>query len=142
MADEGSQLEMAEYILQEKELKAKLAVVQQKLQAPVAKLKKAKMILAKAQAAYDAALAEVKPLLSDKTLLEGELEILEGKKSRLRQEARFAEGGGGALRPGTQEFVQQMSDLVGDPAELEAKKAAKEMAADQALAALKAEMGK
>ena len=94
MADEGSKLEMTELILEEKELEAKLAVVEQKLEAPMARLKKAKEIYDKAKAALEGAIDEVKPLKSEKTLIEGELELLAEKKSKLRQEVRLQEAGG------------------------------------------------
>jgi hypothetical protein len=44
------------------------------------------------------------------------------------------------MRPGTQELVTQMKEIVGDPADFRADKASKAMAADQALAELKAKM--
>ena len=66
--EEGFRLEMAEYIRQENELKAKLAILADKMQKPEEKLAKAKEIVLKAKAAYDAILAELTPLRSDKTL--------------------------------------------------------------------------
>jgi chromosome segregation ATPase len=133
--EEGFRLEMAEYIRQENELKAKLTILAEKMQKPEEKLAKAKEIVLKAKAAYDAILAELTPLRSDKTLWEGELEMVEEKKSKLRQEAMYARGGGGGMRPGTTQFVEQMNAIAGD-AETAAMK--KEVAAADAAAALEA----
>jgi chromosome segregation ATPase len=129
---------MSELLLEEKELNEKLRAVEKAMQEPLVKLRKAKVVLDKAKAYFDQCLAEVRPLQSDKTLLEGELEIIAGKKSKLRQEARMMDSPG--MRPGTQELVTQMKEIVGDPADFRADKASKAMAADQALAELKAKM--
>jgi len=139
--DEGFRMEMAEYIRQEKELKVKLEILEQKLEKPEAKLAKAREIVLKAKAAYEACLAEVKPLRSDKTLIEGELEMLSEKKAKLRHDAAMAKGGYG-MRPGTQAFVEQMNQLAGDPAEHKLKKETGKLDASAALEALKAKMGK
>ncbi|TNF25137.1 MAG: hypothetical protein EP329_23615 [Deltaproteobacteria bacterium] len=139
--DEGFRLEMAEYIRQEKELKVKLEILEQKLAGPEAKLAKAREIVLKAKAAYESILADVKPLRSDKTLIEGELELVAEKKAKLRHDAALAKGGYG-MRPGTQAFVEQMNQLAGDPAEHRLKKEASALDAAAALEALKARMGK
>lgn len=137
--DEGSKLVMTELVLEEKRLRAKIALLDKQLEEPEAKLAKAKAILLKAKAHFEQCLEAVKPLRSDKILLEGELEILEAKKAELRVESRLMAGGG--LRPGTQQLVEQMSERVGaSPEELAVKKAARELEADQALEALKAKM--
>jgi hypothetical protein len=137
--NEGTQLLLSELILQENDLKAKLAAIDQRLAEPEQRLARAKAILLKAKAAYEAVLEEVKPLRSDKILLEGDLEQILQKKSQVRMENRLEEGGG--IRPGTQEFVEQMNQLAGNPEERRAKKAAKELELDQMLAALKAQAG-
>ncbi len=136
--DEGSAAVMTEYVLEEKRLRAKLGVLEQQLVEPEARLDKAKAILLKAKAAYEQALEVVKPLRSDKTLLEGELQLLEEKKQKLRMEMRMQEAG--QIRPGTSEFVEQMSQLVGSPEELALRKATKDAEADEALARLKGKM--
>ena len=138
--EEGFRLEMAEYIRQENELKAKLEVIQEQLKAPEEKLAKARAILLKAKEAYEAFLEDVTPLRSDKTLLEGELTMLEEKKSKLRQEALFQRGGGG-IRPGMGAFVEQMNQLAGDAEEAHMRKEVAAANAADALAALKAKMG-
>lgn len=139
--DEGFRLEMAEYIRQEKELKVKLEILEQKLAAPEAKLARAREIVLKAKAAYESILAEVKPLRSDKTLLEGELGLVSEKKAQLRHDAALAKGGYG-MRPGTQAFVEQMNEVAGDAATHNLKKEANALDAAAALEALKAKMGK
>lgn len=139
MSDEGTQLEMTELVLEGKELQAKLAVLEQRLAEPMMRLAKAKQLLTRAKAAYEVCLEEVRPLRSDKILLEGELERVEEAKSKLRVESRVAEGGG--IRPGTAAFVEQMSEAVGSPEEIALKKANKEAEVDVALAALKAQLG-
>ncbi|MFT7581019.1 MAG: multidrug resistance efflux pump [Myxococcota bacterium] len=138
--EEGFRMEMAEYVREEKELKAKLGVIEHNLEKPMQKLLKAKAIVEKAKAAYAQMLAEVKPLHSDKVLLEGELELLSEKKSKLRTEAMRARGGPG-MRAGTTAFVEQMEELGGDAATAEMKEAIKDADAEAALAALKKKMG-
>ncbi len=135
MIDEGSQLEMTELVLEEKEIKAKLGVLDQRLAEPERRLLKAKQLLLKAKSAYESILEEVRPLRSDKILLEGELERVHEAKSKLRVEARLLEGGG--VRPGTQAFVDQMNEVAGDPEDARIAKAADELDLDAALAALK-----
>ncbi len=139
MADEGTNLLMAEYIKQEKELTEKIRAVDLAMQAPVAKLRKAKQVLDKAKAYFDRCLQEVRPLQSDKTLLEGELELVLENKGKLRVESRLAEGEG--MRPGTQQLVQQMQKLAGDPGQAEAAAAAKQLKVEDELAALKSKLG-
>lgn len=139
--DESYRDEMAEYIRQEKDLKAKVAVIEQKLAAPEAKLVRAREIVLKAKAAYDQILAEVTPLRSDKTLLLGELEAVGEKKAKIRHEAALAKGGYG-MRPGTTQLVEQMKELAGDPVEFAMKRELAESNATVALAELKQKMGK
>ncbi|MFO0746748.1 MAG: hypothetical protein U1F43_13915 [Myxococcota bacterium] len=139
--EEGFRLEMAEYIRQENELKAKLALVVQQLEAPEAKLEKAKQIVLKAKAAFEQCLDAVRPLRSDKTLIEGELQMIEEKKSKLRQEAAVARGGGAGLRPGTGMLVEQMNAIAGDAAEAQMKKEVRAADAANALEELKKKMG-
>lgn len=138
--EEGFRMEMAEYIRQENELKAKLTILVDKMQKPEEKLAKAKEILLKAKAAYEHILAELTPLRSDRTLIEGELTMLEEKKSKLRQEALFARSGGG-MRPGTEAFVAQMNELAGDAETANMKKEVAAADAQSALAELKRKMG-
>lgn len=138
MADEGSQIEMTELVLQEKEARAKLATLDAALAEPEQRLAKAKALLLKAKAAYEGCLEAVKPLRSDKILVEGDLELIEEKKREVRMQARMIAGGG--IRPGTQEAVEALQELAGDPAEAKLRQATSEAAADQALAALKAKM--
>ena len=90
----------------------------------------------KAKAAYEQILAEVKPLRSDKTLLEGELELLSDKKAKLRHEAALARGGYG-MRPGTGALVEQMNAIAGDATEHQLQKETRAMDAAAALEALK-----
>jgi len=139
MSDEGTQLLMAEYIKQEKELKEKIRKVELQMQEPLAKLRKAKEVLDKAKAYFDKCLQDVRPLQSEKTLAEGELELVLENKRKIRIESRLAEGGG--IRPGTQQFVEQMQQLAGDPGQYEAAQAAKQMKVEDELAALKQKMG-
>ena len=139
MSDEGTQLEMTEYILMEKELRAKIEALEARLVEPEARLDKAKALLLKAKAAFEGILEEVRPLRSDKILLEGELESVLEKKAQLRIEARVAEGGG--IRPGTSQLVEQMNEIAGDPEEARIKREAQALDVDAALAALKADMG-
>jgi len=138
--DEGFQLEMAEHIKQEKELKVKLEILAQKLAGPEAKLARAREIVLKAKAAYEQLLAEVQPLRSDKTLLEGELELLNEKKAQLRHDAAIARGGYG-MRPGTTALVEQMNEVAGDAGAAQLKKQTSALDAAAALEALKAKMG-
>jgi len=130
--EEGFRIEMAEHIRQENELRAKLAILAENMKKPEEKLAKAKEILLKAKAVYEHILAELSPMRSDKTLIEGELVLIGEKKSKLRQEAIFARAGGG-IRPGTGAFVEQMNALAGDAETAQMKK---EVAAADALAAL------
>lgn len=138
--EEGYRLEMAEYIRQENELKAKLAILVDKLKKPEEKLARAKEILLKAKAAYEHILADVKPLRSDKILIEGELQMIAEKKSTLRQEAAIARGGGAGLRPGTAAFVEQMNQVAGDAETAKMKKEVAQADAAAALEALKKKM--
>lgn len=138
--EEGFRLEMAEHIKQEQELKVKLGVIVENLKRPEERLAKAKEILLKAKAAYEQILAEVTPLRSDKALIEGELELIEEKKSKLRQEALYARGGGG-MRPGTTAFVEQMNQLAGDAETAQMKKEVAAADAATALEELKKKMG-
>ncbi len=138
--EEGFRMEMAEYIRQENELKAKLGVLAEQMKGPEEKLAKARAILLKAKTAYEQILEELTPMRSDKTLLEGELTMVEEKKSKLRQEAAFQRGGGG-IRPGTGALVEQMNQLGGDPEEAKMRKEVAAANAADALAALKAKMG-
>lgn len=139
--EEGYRLEMAEHIKQENELKAKLAILEQQLEAPEAKLEKAKEILLKAKAHYEQCMDVVRPLRSDRELIVGELQMIEEKKSKLRQEAAFARGGGG-IRPGTGQLVEQMNAIAGDADEHAMRKEVKAAAAVDALEELKRKMGK
>ena len=138
--EEGFRLEMAEHIKQEQELKVKLGVIVENLKRPEERLARAKEILLKAKAAYEQILAEVTPLRSDKALIEGELELIEEKKSKLRQEALYARGGGG-MRPGTTAFVEQMNQLAGDAETAQMKKEVAAADAATALEELKKKMG-
>ena len=136
--NEGDRLEMAEYILQEKELQEKLATINREMREPLEKLKRAKEILRRAQGAFDEALAKCKPLQSEKILIEGELELLLDKKRELRRDARLREGGG--IRPGTQALVDQMTEIAGDPEAHRLSKAAMAADVESELAALKAKL--
>ncbi len=138
MADEGSQIEMTELVLQEKEARAKLAAIEAALAEPERRLEQAKALLLKAKAAFEGCLEAVKPLRSDKILVEGELALIEDKKREVRMQARLIAGGG--IRPGTQAAVEALQELAGDPAEAKLIQATKAAAADQALAALKAKI--
>ena len=137
--NEGDHLEMTELVLQEKELKAKIGVLDERMKEPVEKLRRMRAILDKAKAAYQASLDAVKPLQSDKMLLEGELELLLEKKSVLRQEARMRESGG--IRPGTAALVEQMKGLVGDTEAFRLAQETKAAGVESDLAALKDKMG-
>jgi len=139
--EEGFRMEMAEYIRQENELKAKLAILADKMKVPEERLAKARTILLKAKTAYEQILEELTPLRSDKTLLEGELSILTEKKSALRHEALIQRGGGTGLRPGTTAFVEQMNALAGDASEANMRKEVAAADAAAALDALKAKLG-
>lgn len=138
--EEGFRMEMAEYIRQENELKAKLAIIVDKMKGPEEKLAKARAILVKAKQAYELILEDLTPLRSDRTLIEGELTMIEEKKSKLRQEALFQRGGGG-IRPGMGAFVEQMNQLAGDAEEAKMRKEVAAASAADALAALKAKLG-
>jgi hypothetical protein len=138
VADEGSQIEMTELVLQEKEARAKLEAIEAALVEPEQRLEKAKALLLKAKAAYEGCLEAVKPLRSDKILVEGDLELIEDKKREVRMQARMIAGGG--IRPGTQEAVEALQELAGDPAEAKLRQATKDAATEQALAALKAKI--
>ena len=139
MADQGSRDIMTELILQEKELQEKIARLDAALVEPLARLGKAEALLAKAQAAHKQCAAIVQPLQSDKILLEGELTLVTQKKSETRMQARRIEVGG--IRPGTQEFVDQMNALAGDPEEARLKKQAEDMDVEAKLKALKDRIG-
>ncbi len=54
--NEGDRLEMAEYILQEKELQEKLTQLNKQMKEPLDKLRRTKELLNRAQAAFDEAL--------------------------------------------------------------------------------------
>jgi len=138
--EEGYRLEMAAHIQQENEQKAKLAIIEQRLVVPEEKLAKAKQLLLKAKAAYELFLAEVQPLRSDKILIEGELTLIREKKAELKHQATLARGGAG-MRPGTNAFAEQMSELVGPPEDLQLKKEVKAQGTAQALEELKRKMG-
>ena len=66
------------------------------------------------------------------------LELITEKKTKLRIEARVAEGGG--MRPGTAELVEQMTELAGDPEVYRAQKAVQALDVEDELARLKAAM--
>ena len=138
--EEGYRLEMAEHIKREQELRAKLGIINEKMKEPEEKLAKARMILLKAKEVYEKYLEELTPLRSDRTLIEGELQMIEEAKSKLRQEALYARGGGG-MRPGTTAVVEQMNQIAGDPAEAQMKKEVRAADAAAALEALKKKMG-
>ncbi len=136
--NEGDHLEMTELVLQEKELKAKIGVIDERMKEPLEKLRRMRAILEKAKAAYKQALEAIKPLQSDKMLLEGDLELLLEKKSVLRQEARMRESPG--IRPGTAALVDQMKGLVGDPEAFQLAQETKAAGVESDLAALKEKM--
>ena len=127
---------MAELVMMEKEEQAKLAKVQAQLDIQEARLAKARDIVLKAKAKYDEVKALVDPLESDKVLIEGELAFIAQKKAECRMEARRIEVGG--IRPGTQEFVDEMNRVAGDPEVAKAKAAAKALDVEAELASLKA----
>lgn len=139
MADEGSEALMAELVMMEREEEAKLAEVQAELDVQEARLAKARELVLKAKAKYDEVKAIVDPLQSDKILIEGELAAIAKKKAECRIEARRIEVGG--IRPGTQEFVEEMNRIAGDPEVAKAKAAAKALDVEAELAALKAKLG-
>ena len=139
MADEGSEALMAELVMMEREEEAKLAEVQAELDVQEARLAKARELVLKAKAKYDEVKAIVDPLQSDKILIEGELAAIAEKKAECRIEARRIEVGG--IRPGTQEFVEEMNRIAGDPEVAKAKAAAKALDVEAELAALKAKLG-
>ena len=138
MATEGDRGLMAQYILEEKRLTAAIADLNDRLKVPNEKLARAREILLKAKASYDQAKGAVESLESDRTLVEGELDLVLEKKSKLRVEAAVAQGGG--IRPGTAELVEQMSELAGDAEAYRAKKAVDALDIDAELARLKAAM--
>ena len=140
MADEGSEALMAELVMMEKEEEAKLAKIQAELDVQEPRLAKARELVIKAKAKYDEVKALIEPLQSDKILIEGELASIAQKKAECRMQARRIEVGG--IRPGTQEFVEQMNAVAGDPQEAKEKAAAKALEVESELAALKAKLGK
>jgi len=138
MATEGDRGLMAEYILEEKRLGSAIEDLNDQLRGPGEKLERAREVLLKAKAAYDQAKGVVESLESDRMLLEGELELILEKKSKLRVEARVAEGGG--IRPGTAELVEQMGELAGDAEAYRAEKAVQALDVEAELERLKAAM--
>lgn len=138
MADEGSEALMAELVMREKEETAKLASVQAELDIHEARLAKARAVILKAKAKYDEIKAVVDPLQSDKILIQGELDALAQQKAECRMEARRIEVGG--MRPGTQEFVEEMNKVAGDPEVAKAKAEAKALDIEAELAAMKAKL--
>ena len=138
MATDGDRAVMAEYIKEEKRLQALVDDLNAQLVAPTEKLERSKELLVKAKAAYDQAKGVVDGLVSDRTLLEGDLDLIRQKKSQLRVEARVAEGGG--IRPGTMEFAEQMDELAGDAGSYRVKKEAQALDVEAELARLKAAM--
>ncbi len=138
MATDGDRCLMAQYILEEKRLTAAIDDLNAQLLEPTQKLERTREVLLRAKAAYDQAKAVVGSLESDRTLLEGELELITEKKTKLRIEARVAEGGG--MRPGTAELVEQMTELAGDPEVYRAQKAVQALDVEDELARLKAAM--
>lgn len=130
---------LTELILEEKRLKGQIAVLDHKLEEPLAKLAKARDLLLKVKAAYEAALAPVRALKSDKILLEGELELIMDKKREARMRARLAEAGG--IRPGTHELVEQMNEMAGDRETFEVSQATKRLDVEADLAELRESMG-
>ena len=139
MSEDGFELEMTELVLEEKEIRKKIKDLEALLSGPETQLIKAEDLLRKAQAAHQRAEDEVKPLRSDKILLEGELERLEEKKAKCRVDSALARGKG--VRPGTQDFVEQMQAMTGDPEENKLKAKTKELDLDAALAELKGQIG-
>lgn len=138
MADEGSERLMTELVLMEKEEKAKLAVIQAKLDEHEPRLKKARELVLKAKAKFDEVRAIVDPLRSDKIMIEGELQSIAQKKAECRMEARRIEVGG--IRPGTAEFVEQLQEVAGDPEVYKAENEAKALDVEAELQALKAKL--
>ena len=138
MADEGSERLMAELIMMQKEEEAKLAAIQAQLDEHEPRLEKARALVLKAKEKYDEIKAIIDPLQSDKIMVEGELADIERQKSECRMEARRIEVGG--IRPGTQEFVEQLQKVAGDPEVARQKAAAKAIDVENDLAALKAKM--
>ena len=129
---------MAELVLMEKEEQAKLAALQAQLDVHEPRLQRARELVLKAKAKFDEVKAVVEPLRSDKIMVEGELSLLAERKSECRMEARRIEVGG--LRPGTQEFVEQLQAVAGDPEEARQKAEVKALDVEAELAALKAKM--
>ena len=138
MATDGDRGLMAQYILEEKRLNAAIDELTGQLRAPSEKLERARELLLKAKAAYDQSKGVVESLESDRMLLEGELELIGEKKSKLRVESRVAEGGG--IRPGTAELVEQMGALAGDAETYRAEKAVEALDVESELERLKSAM--
>lgn len=137
---EAIRAEMAVYVRDENELKVKLGLVEEKLKGPEEKLAKAKELVLKAKAAYDQILEQVQPLRSEKTLLEGEIQIIQEKKSELRHQAQI-ERGGGAAKPGAELLLEQMKQMGADPLEAQMKRETAQAEANAALEGLKTKMG-
>jgi hypothetical protein len=138
MATDGDRALMAEYIKEEKRLSAAIGDVNTRLEAPNEKLQRSREVLKRAKSAFDQAKAAVDGLVSDRILLEGDLDRIREKKSHLRVEARVAEGGG--IRPGTAELVEQMDELAGDADTYRVTKEAQALDVEEDLARLKASM--
>jgi hypothetical protein len=138
MSTDGDRGLMAQYILEEKRLGAAIEDLNDRLRAPNEKLERARELLLKAKAAYDQSKSVVESLESDRTLLEGDLDLVLEKKSKLRVESRVAEGGG--IRPGTAELVEQMGALAGDAETYRAEKAVQALDVESELERLKAAM--
>jgi hypothetical protein len=138
MATDGDRALMAEYIKEEKRLGAAMDEVNGRLEAPREKLERSREVLMRAKSAFDQAKAAVEALESDRILLEGELDLVREKKSRLRVEAQVAEGGG--IRPGTAELAEQMDELAGDAETYRVKQETQALDVEDELARLKAAM--
>ena len=138
MPDEGTMLEMAALIQEEKRLGALIADLDARLEQPEARLAKAEALLAKAQKARDDLWAAVQPLRSDRILHEGDVARIRDKRSKLRVASRVADGKG--IRPGTGALVEQLDELAGDKAQADAKKAKRALEVESALADMKARL--
>ena len=138
MSTEGDRGLMAQYILEEKRLGAAIEDLNDRLRAPSEKLARARELLLKAKAAYDQSKGVVESLESDRSLIEGDLELVLEKKSKLRVESQVAQGGG--IRPGTAELVEQMGALAGDAQTYRAEKAIQALDVQSELERLKAAM--
>lgn len=138
MSTEGDRGLMAQYILEEKRLGAAIEDLNDRLVGPSEKLARARELLLKAKAAYDQSKGVVESLESDRSLIEGELELVLEKKSKLRVESQVAQGGG--IRPGTAELVEQMGALAGDAQTYRAEKAIQALDVQSELERLKAAM--